>query len=339
MLIVRPIQNTDFEALMQVAKDSGHGFTSLPVNEELIANKISRAVDSFAKQTDKAFDETYLFVMEDTSTGQVVGTCGIEAAVGMVDAFYHYRLGTEVYYSSQIDVRNEVETLTLCHDYTGASELCSLFLSPEYRQGANGRLLSRTRFLFLAQHPQRFGETVIAEMRGICDSDGHSPFYDWLQTNFLGIDFLEADYLSGLGKKSFMGEMMPRSPIYVPLLPEKARAVIGEVHPDTLPALKLLQAEGFRQRGYVDIFDGGPTVECQLNHIQGVSNSLLMTSVLSTGTLDTKTFIVANTQCEGFRATVAKVELDLTSQTVGLDDSIFAALNIRPQDPVRILAI
>ena len=107
------------------------------MNRRAIAHKITRAVNPFAKATDKALDETYLFVMEDSNTGKVIGTCGIEAAVGMADAFYHYRLGTEVYYSSQIDVRNE-ETLTLCHDYTGASELCSPFLALIIVKGSMG---------------------------------------------------------------------------------------------------------------------------------------------------------------------------------------------------------
>ncbi|MGL5490790.1 MAG: arginine N-succinyltransferase, partial [Shewanella sp.] len=195
MLIIRPIRAGDFESLYQIAEESGHGFTSLPVNADLLRHKIARAEASFVKVVDKPFDEGYLMVLEDTETREVVGTCAIEAAVGMEDAFYHYRLGTEVYYSEQIEVRNEVETLTLCHDYTGAAELCTLFLREPYRKGNNGRMLSRSRFLFLAQHAKRFGETVIAEMRGVSDADGHSPFYGWLQKNFLGIDFVQADYL------------------------------------------------------------------------------------------------------------------------------------------------
>ncbi|GIU20224.1 hypothetical protein TUM4644_09160 [Shewanella colwelliana] len=205
MLIIRPIRSSDYDALYQIAVESGHGFTSLPVNEELLRNKIKRVEESFVKQLDKPFDEGYLMVLEDTETGEVVGTCGLEAAVGMVDAFYHYRLGTEVYHSEQIDVRNEVETLTLCHDYTGSAELCTLFLRESYRKNNNGRMLSRSRFLFLAQHAARFGETVIAEMRGESDAEGNSPFYSWLQQHFLGIDFVQADYLSGLGQKSVYG--------------------------------------------------------------------------------------------------------------------------------------
>ena len=104
MLIIRPIQAGDFEALYQIAEESGHGFTSLPVNADLLRHKIARAEASFVKIVDAPFDEGYLMVLEDTDTREVVGTCAIEAAVGMEDAFYHYRLGTEVYHSEQIDV-------------------------------------------------------------------------------------------------------------------------------------------------------------------------------------------------------------------------------------------
>ena len=223
MLIIRPIRSSDLAALLRIAEESGHGFTSLPVNEDLLRNKIARAEASFKKDTDKPHDEGYLMVLEDTDTGEVVGTCGLEAAVGLIDAFYHYRVGTEVYHSEQIDVHNSVQTLTLCHDYTGAAELCTLFLRDSYRKDNNGRMLSRSRFLFLAQHAHRFGDKVIAEMRGVSDEAGNSPFYGWLQENFLGIDFVKADYLSGLGQKAFMAEMMPRNPVYTCLLPKAKR--------------------------------------------------------------------------------------------------------------------
>ncbi|BDM63248.1 arginine N-succinyltransferase [Shewanella sp. NFH-SH190041] len=339
MLIIRPIQLADFDALLQIARDSGHGFTSLPVNEELLRNKIIKAEASFAKQVDTPFDEGYLMVMEDTDSGQVVGTCGLEAAVGMEDAFYHYRLGTEVYHSEQIDVRNEVETLTLCHDYTGAAELCTLFLHDSHREGNNGRFLSRSRFLFLAQHPERFGRTVIAEMRGVCDEQGNSPFYQWLQEHFIGIDFVRADYLSGLGRKSFMGEMMPRNPIYVALLPDDAKAVIGKVHPNTRPALRLLEAEGFRCRGYVDIFDGGPTVECDLQAIRSVQLSRQMTVKLGEVDSSAETYMVANTSVAQYRAVMTPLLVNEASDIAVLSVDTADALMVKDGDPVRILAL
>ena len=339
MLIIRPIQAGDFEFLYQIAEESGHGFTSLPVNADLLRHKIARAEASFVKVIDKPFDEGYLMVLEDTATREVVGTCAIEAAVGMEDAFYHYRLGTEVYHSEQIEVRNEVETLTLCHDYTGAAELCTLFLREGYRKGNNGRMLSRSRFLFLAQHAKRFGETVIAEMRGVSDSDGNSPFYCWLQKNFLGIDFIQADYLSGLGKKAFMAEMMPRNPVYVCLLPEEAQKVIGEVHTNTRPALSLLQAEGFRCRGYVDIFDGGPTVECRLTDIRAVRESRLLTVDIGEMPESDKQFIVSNTQLANYRATSACLAVDDKTEQVVISPELAEGLLLAKGDQIRILAM
>lgn len=339
MLVIRPICAQDYDALYQVAIDSGHGFTSLPVNEELLKSKIARAEASFNKHIDKPFDEGYLMVLEDTKTGQVVGTCGIEAAVGMEDAFYHYRLGTEVYHSQQISVRNEIETLTLCHDYTGAAELCTLFLNKDYRKDNNGRMLSRSRFLFLAQHAERFGETVIAEMRGVSDENGDSPFYEWLQKHFLGIDFVEADYLSGLGKKTFMAQMMPRSPVYVSLLPKKAQKVIGEVHKSTRPALRLLQAEGFKFRNYVDIFDAGPTVECALRDIRAVKRSRLVTVEIGTMPKSDDHFIIANTLLADYRASQAKLSLKDGQDSVVISQKIATMMKLNEGDKLRVLAM
>ncbi len=339
MLIIRPIRASDYLGLHQIALESGHGFTSLPVNEELLRHKIARSETSFTKSIDKPFDEGYLMVLEDSETGEVVGTCALEAAVGMMDAFYHYRLGTEVYHSEQIGVRNEVETLTLCHDYTGSAELCSLFLRADYRKNNNGRLLSRSRFLFLAQHANRFGEVVIAEMRGVSDEQGCSPFYTWLQRHFLGIDFAHADYLSGLGQKEFIAEMMPKHAIYVCLLPEAAQKVIGEVHHNTLPALSLLHAEGFRCRGYVDIFDGGPTVECNLTDIRGVRESRLFTVNIGDMPTSKTNFIISNTLLADFRATSANVLVSDSCDEVTLSASLAKALLVEQGQQIRLLAI
>ena len=83
------------------------------------------------------------------------------------------------------------------------------------------------------------------------------------------MDFDRADYLTGVGQKTFVAELMPKHPIYIDLLPETARAVIREPHPNTRPALSLLESEGFRCEGYVDIFDAGPTVQAYTHAWQG----------------------------------------------------------------------
>lgn len=273
MLLIRPIQQSDYPALMQIAAESGAGFTSLPVNEQKLKQKIAHSEHSFAVETDKPGNQGYLFVLEDTESGEILGTSGIEASVGLSTPLYHFHQSTVVHHSNELNVFNPVEVLTMCNDYTGVSEICTLFLREPFRNGLNGRFLSKVRFLFMAEQPKRFAKLVIAEMRGVADDNALPPFWQWLQTYFFSIDFPTADHMIGVGNKGFIADLMPRHPIYVSLLPASAQQVIGEVHENTKPALKLLENEGFIHRGYVDLFDAGPTVEAQLKQIKSVRQS------------------------------------------------------------------
>lgn len=336
MLIIRPITDSDYPSLFQIAKDSGIGFTSLPVNEALLRKKIDAAKNAFSSNPSQAGQESYFFVMEDTETGKVVGTSGIEATVGTQDAFYHYHLGTVVHASRELNVHNSVEILTFCNDYTGVSEICSLFLQEEARNGLAGRLLSKFRFLFMAQHPHRFSDRVIAEMRGISDENGRSAFWEWLEAHFFSVDFPTADYLTGIGSKVFIAELMPKYPIYVNLLSKEAQASIGKVHEKTRPALRLLEQEGFKCRGYVDIFDAGPTVEADIDQIATIRQSheanVQISPMLDTESLDD--YFVINAKVHDFRACVAQLRL-IDDNTVLVNQEVADALMLQNGDTVR----
>ena len=337
MIIVRPIQQSDLKALHRIAIESGHGFTSLPVNEKLLQQRINHAEESFNKAVTQAGKEGYLFVMEDSKTGEVVGTSGIEAAVGLDDAFYHYHLGKVVHSSRELNIYNTVETLSLCNDYTGASEICTLFLSDSHRKDNNGRFLSRFRFLFIAEHKARFSETIIAEMRGVSDEQGRSPFWQWLEEHFFSMDFPTADYLTGIGKKVFIAELMPKYPIYVNLLSKGAQAVIDKVHPQTVPALRLLEAEGFARRGYVDIFDAGPTVESHVNSIKTVNESRRCQVIIG-AVQSTDNYIICNSKVTNFRATQTALSLRETAKQVVITQKVADALLVKEGDWVRLVA-
>lgn len=337
MMILRPIQESDYPALLNIAHESGHGFTSLPVNEELLQKKIARSVASFGKHADKPFDEGYLFVLEDSETGEVVGTSGIEAAVGLDDAFYHYHLSKVIHSSRTLDVYKAVDILTLCNDYTGATELCTLFLKDGYRKGANGKLLSRARFMFINQHRDRFAETLIAEMRGVSDENGDSPFWQWLEEHFFSMDFPTADYLTGIGQKVFIAELMPKYPIYVNLLSKEAQAVIGQVHNNTRPAIELLKSEGFTFNGYVDIFDAGPTVEAKVDNVRTVRNTQVRTVKIGDNTGGFPV-MVANDKLEDYRASVLDLALAEDDQVI-LAPHVAAALKVEEGDQVSLVKI
>ncbi len=206
----------------------------------------------------------------------MVGIGAIEAAVGLAEPWYNYRVGTIVHASRALDVYTVAPTLFLANDHTGHTELCSLFLDQAYRHGKNGPLLAKSRLMFIAEFADRFAPKVIAELRGKLDADGRSPFWEGLGRHFFAMEYSTADYLTGIGQKSFVAELMPRYPVYVNLLPDSVRAVIGEVHDDTRAARALLEQEGFRYEGYVDIFDAGPTVECFRDDIRASRRSSVL---------------------------------------------------------------
>lgn len=335
MKIIRPIRQSDYPALHDIAVESGIGFTSLPVNEALLKRKIDSAEASFASEVSEPGTQSYLFVMEDTETGEVVGTSGIEATVGLDDAFYHYHLGTVVHASRELKVHNTVDILTLCNDYTGVSEICTLFLRESARAGNNGRLLSKFRFLFMMEHQERFAETIIAEMRGVSDENGKSPFWQWLEEHFFSMDFPTADYLTGIGNKVFIAELMPKYPIYVNLLSDEAQAVIGKVHDKTKPALQLLETEGFSCRGYVDIFDAGPTVEANLQHVRTAQASRKMPVVIDDAKAEQgeESFII-NTSVTEFRAASAPVTITEQGEAI-ISSQTAKGLNVENGDLIR----
>src|SRR5215471_15506878 len=278
MFFVRPIERDDLPAVLALSEHTGAGLTTLPANQERLASRIERSIASFAGTAERA-DAYYMFVLIDggqVGSGRVVGIAAIEAAVGLKEPWYNYHVGTLVHASRALDVYTAAPTLFLANDHTGHTELCSLFVDESYRHARNGPLLAKSRLLFIAEFADRFASKVIAELRGKLDADNRSPFWEGLGRHFFAMEYSTADYLTGIGQKSFVAELMPRHPVYVNLLPESARTVIGQVHDDTAPARAMLEQEGFRYEGYVDIFDAGPTVECFRDNIRTVRDSRVL---------------------------------------------------------------
>lgn len=124
--------------------------------------------------------------------------------------------------------------------------------------------------MFMAAFRDKFNDKVVAEMRGVIDEHGYSPFWQSLGKRFFSMDFSRADFLCGTGQKAFIAELMPKHPIYTHFLSQEAQDVIGQVHPQTAPARAVLEKEGFRYRNYIDIFDGGPTLECDIDRVRAI---------------------------------------------------------------------
>ena len=272
MVVLRPVRESDLEALFELSRLTTYGLTTLPSDEKILARRIRSSERTFARGLDGPEPgDAYLLVLEDDD-GKLVGTSGIVPKVGGFEPFYAYRIETRIHESERLGVRKEIRALHLVAEHDGPCEIGSLFLAPEARRGGNGRLLSLARFLLIAERPQAFDPIVIAEMRGVIDEHGHSHFWEALGRHFFDVDFPTADYLS-IEDKRFIADLMPTHPIYIPLLPPEAQAVIGRVHPNTEPALHLLEREGFRDSGMVDIFEAGPVVRCPRDEIRTVRES------------------------------------------------------------------
>lgn len=334
MLVVRPVSLRDLDALVELTRSVGHGLTTLPADAGFLRRRILKSLRSFEGMSDQPAGEAYLFVLEDTSTSKVVGTSGCVSKVGGFEPFYAFRIETTVHESKSLGVRKEIAVLHLVAEHNGPCEIGSLFLCPSVRGGHNGRLLSLTRFLFMAEHPQCFDPLVLAEMRGIIDTAGRSPFWEAVGKHFFDIDFSRADYLSVINKR-FMAELMPKHPVYITLLPPEAKSVIGMVHDQTRPALRMLECEGFAWTGMVDMFDAGPIVTCPLKDIRVVRESQRLTVAdLAQTEVVGEAQLVTNARSD-FRATAAPVER-IAEGGVRLSAESAGALGIDIGDAVRV---
>jgi arginine N-succinyltransferase len=273
MQVIRPIRNDHLPQLKALAGTISGGLTSLPNDADFLEARINESLRSFDPKIRRAGDEYYLFVLEDTATRELLGTSGIHARVGGFDPFYSYEIRQKTFAHEPLGIRKQVAELHLKKTHKGPSEIGSLFLRADARGGGRGRLLSLSRFLFMAAFPKRFDTHVLAEMRGYIDAAGKAPFWESVGRHFFEKDYYTADFLSGLGNKDFIADLMPEHPIYITLLPAEVQAVIGRVHPETEPALALLHHEGFAKNGEVDIFDAGPLLVAELARIRTVADS------------------------------------------------------------------
>lgn len=181
VLVIRPVQMDDLDDIARLAALAGEGMTSLPQDRAALAANIESAVQSF-QRSDPDPADYFLLVMEDLSTGQVVGTAAVYARTGARQAFYAYRLMSVTHYSHSLSLETRSTLLHLTNDYTDHSEMGTLFLDPAYR--GNGHWLSRSRYLLLGLFPERFAEHVIAELRGWLDEAGDSPFWQAIGAQF-----------------------------------------------------------------------------------------------------------------------------------------------------------
>jgi arginine N-succinyltransferase len=327
--LIRPARLGDIGPLVALARALGSGMTTLPADADTIARKVANSIATFGDAP--CDDLQYILVLEERSTGRVLGLSGVYPRIGDAHGFFSYKLTRLVQRSLDLNRRYEIELLTLSNDYTGATEIGTLAVLPELRGTSAGRFLARARYMLIGAFPDRFAPQVMAEMRGWQDGAGRSPFWEAIGARFFGMSFEEADHLSAVEGAGFIADLMPKQPIYTALLPEGARAAIGRAHELSARAMTMLMDEDFRYEAHVDVFDGGPQVHAMRDRIRTIQDTRLLG--LTTG-IGTERLLVSNRDLAAFR--VVEVDGSVDGGEVRLAEEALSALALTVGEVARV---
>ena len=333
--VIRPAAMGDLQHLYEMAKLTGGGFTNLPPDRNSLTCKLEGSESAFAREGDEITGETFVLVLENTKTTDVRGTCQLFTAVGHQYPFYSYRINTLTQYSKELDRGVTAELLSLVNDLGGTSEVGGLFLHPGERAGGLGLLLARSRYLFIASHRRRFGDRILAELRGIIDERGGSPFWDAIGGKFFGMSFQEADEFNAIHGNQFIADLMPKHPVYIAMLGDEAKKVIGLPHPSGRAAMRMLENEGFSYQGYVDIFDGVPTMLAKTDSVRSIADAHHGVVVEDTLEKGEKALIAAG-KLKDFRCCYGA--RDIRGESIAIDAQTAELLRVGKGDTVWSIA-
>ena len=267
MFIIRQAVMEDLPTLLKLAK-MVH-FINLPADPDIIGGKIAQSRLSFSGKVRSAHERQFMFCLEDTETGNVVGTSSIIACVSWPGHPHTYlQVRKRECYSNDLQTGQVHMTVQLGTDETGPSEIGGLILGPSYRghKLRLGTMLSLVRFHFIGGNRKWFPQRIIAEMMGPLTPDSRNLLWEYLGRRFINLSFAEADRFCQHSKE-FITALFPKEEIYVSLLPPEARNLIGKVGKETEPARALLEGIGFKYKNQVDPFDGGPYLDAVIDEI------------------------------------------------------------------------
>jgi arginine N-succinyltransferase len=302
MIILRPANLSDVSSLERLAHESGPMVSSLPAKRSHLLNKVERSIYSFEQEVDSAGEEAYLFILEETLTGQVLGTGAVNALAGNQEPFYSFRNDIKIHSSRELNVHSRIHALTINHDLSDHSQLCSFYIVPALADSLYPALITLGRLLFMTIFPMRFANEWMAVLPGIADKQGRAPFWEHVGRKFFGIDYNKVEYYNGTLNNTFIAEMMPYHPLYVALINEEAQAVMGLVHKEAELQCNLLSEQGFEPDKYVEIFDSGPILIAQRNALSVNQNIKKVELTLIINTTILRTYLIGIAEGNSFKA-------------------------------------
>lgn len=292
--LIRPVAMADLDGLLALILCSSGGLSSLQPRKDFLKKYIACSEASFAGNLPSTTPHKYLMVMIDPQkNNRLIGCAAVKTQIGVESPFINFDIHGE----------GETQTLRASSRFTGATEVGSLFLHADYRESGLGRYLTKVRYLLMAHEPWRFGETVVAELRGICGVEG-SPLYDHLFAYKLDSTFLEADAEYFDRNPDALGDIVPLGDVSVYDMPIPVKASLGQPHPSGIGAMRLLQTEGFIFSGTVDLFDGGPIMAAHRDTIRTIMNSKKAKVIQAEDAIIAEAALITAGDVTNFRAVV-----------------------------------
>src|SRR5258705_1149500 len=160
MFRIRQSYREDVDQVLAVAEQVDT--VNLPANRTHIEGILDRSEKSFTEQV-PPFDREYVFVLEDSKTGRIIGTSIIYAQHGTKRAPHiYFRVERDERYSYTLDKYFVHRTLRIGYNYDGPTEIGGLILLPRDRKQPEtpGKALACVRVLFLRMHPARVRRSV-----------------------------------------------------------------------------------------------------------------------------------------------------------------------------------
>ena len=316
MLILRPVGPSDLDGLLELAAQLDS--MNLPRDREFLERRIEVSNRSFSGEIASRGEGVYVFVLEDTEAGRIVGSSLILAKHGRPGAPYYWlKVSREERRSTALGKRFVHTKLQLMSTEDGPTEIGGLILDPRYRSHPEkcGKALSILRFAYIAAHPERFEREVIAEMLSPFDESGANLLWNAFGAKFTGLPYREADHLSARDKQ-FITDLFPVDPVYATLFPEDVQAVIGRPNETAKAAVRILEKVGFKYLGQVDPFDGGPYYGAARDAITSVSErrELVLPGLVSdpVSHRDGPLVLLSAERNLGYRATVVPLDEEST---------------------------
>ncbi|MFH0996511.1 MAG: arginine N-succinyltransferase [Pseudomonadota bacterium] len=324
---VRNADFTDLESLYRLAQQAS--LISLPPDPETLMNILRKSHESFSNRIDPENAE-YVFVLEDTTTREIIGESLVYAQYASSEhPYYYFSIIEKTFTDVELGKTITHPVLRLEAERSPFSLTGGLILDRRYQGHPEklGSLIALTRFVYMGMFPERFHKQVLSEVVAPLDENGGNPFWDAVGNKLTGLSFEEFLSLNRRKKTTFIGNLFPSDDIYLCFLapdlwPSRERVRKGVGH----FARHIIETAGFH---YLDRahLHGGPILGAGLANIKVIKRgAFYRTDRFKDSSLPIEAYLglMKNNRFFG-----GKYPCAIESQTVFLPEFVFSLLELK----------